>query len=85
MVRKVPVLEVLSLPSRRQRSTAVGRVTAVVFWQVFIGPLGGVGRLTLRVNLIRLLGRVAKWQTRTVQVRVLETGWGFNSPLAHSG
>ena len=30
-------------------------------------------------------GRVAKWQTRTVQVRVLETGWGFNSPLAHSG
>lgn len=22
-------------------------------------------------------------QTRTVQVRVLEIGWGFNSPLAH--
>ena len=43
------------------------------------------GRMMLRVNLYRLLGRVAKWQTRTVQVRVLETGWGFNSPLAHSG
>ena len=31
------------------------------------------------------LGQVAKWQTRTVQVRVSERTWGFNSPLAHSG
>ncbi len=23
------------------------------------------------------------WQTRTVQVRVPERAWGFNSPLAH--
>ncbi len=28
-------------------------------------------------------GRVAEWQTRTVQVRVSERTWGFNSPLAH--
>ena len=26
---------------------------------------------------------MAKWQTRTVQVRVPERAWGFNSPLAH--
>jgi hypothetical protein len=26
---------------------------------------------------------VAEWQTRTVQVRVSERTWGFNSPLAH--
>src|SRR5437764_11759542 len=30
-----------------------------------------------------LLGRVAEWQTRTVQVRVSVRTWGFNSPLAH--
>jgi hypothetical protein len=30
------------------------------------------------------LGRVAEWQTRTVQVRVSVRTWGFNSPLAHS-
>jgi hypothetical protein len=30
------------------------------------------------------LGRVAEWQTRTVQVRVSERTWGFNSPLAHA-
>ena len=36
-------------------------------------------------SLVRSLGRVAKWQTRTVQVRVSERTWGFNSPLAHSG
>ncbi len=29
------------------------------------------------------LGRVAEWQTRTVQVRVSVRTWGFNSPLAH--
>ncbi len=28
-------------------------------------------------------GRVAEWQTRTVQVRVSVRTWGFNSPLAH--
>ena len=26
---------------------------------------------------------MAEWQTRTVQVRVLERVWGFKSPLAH--
>ena len=29
------------------------------------------------------LGRVAEWQTRTVQVRVSVRTWGFKSPLAH--
>src|SRR3954452_17679162 len=31
-----------------------------------------------------LLGRVAEWQTRTVQVRVSVRTWGYNSPLAHT-
>ena len=30
-----------------------------------------------------LLGRVAEWQTRWLQVPVRETSWGFKSPLAH--
>jgi hypothetical protein len=30
-----------------------------------------------------LQGEVAEWQTRTVQVRVPERAWGFNSPLPH--
>lgn len=29
------------------------------------------------------LGRVAKWQTRWLQVPVRATSWGFKSPLAH--
>ena len=29
------------------------------------------------------LGRVAKWQTRWLQVPVFERMWGFKSPLAH--
>jgi hypothetical protein len=28
-------------------------------------------------------GDVAEWQTRTVQVRVSERTWGFNSPHPH--
>jgi CDP-paratose 2-epimerase len=40
-------------------------------------PTGGGG--------VRRLGHgeVAEWQTRTVQVRVPERAWGFNSPLPH--
>ena len=30
-----------------------------------------------------LLARVAKWQTRWLQVPVFERTWGFKSPLAH--
>jgi hypothetical protein len=30
-----------------------------------------------------LLGRVAEWQTRWLQVPVRATSWGFKSPLAH--
>jgi len=51
-----------------------------------VAGLAGDAQLTLalRANLARSLGQVAKWQTRTVQVRVSERTWGFNSPLAHS-
>ena len=34
-------------------------------------------------NIMWCRARVAEWQTRTVQVRVPERAWGFNSPLAH--
>src|SRR5690242_17914629 len=37
----------------------------------------------LRASVSVPLGRVAEWQTRTVQVRVSVRTWGFNSPLAH--
>ncbi len=32
---------------------------------------------------MHLLARVAKWQTRWLQVPVFERTWGFKSPLAH--
>src|SRR5690349_20042682 len=38
----------------------------------------------LRASVSVPLGRVAEWQTRTVQVRVSVRTWGFNSPLAHN-
>ena len=41
------------------------------------------GGAPTRDRVLRSLGRVAEWQTRTVQVRVSERTWGFNSPLAH--
>ncbi|MEY4606695.1 MAG: hypothetical protein RLY45_1455, partial [Actinomycetota bacterium] len=31
----------------------------------------------------QLLGRVAEWQTRWLQVPVIVRSWGFKSPLAH--
>ena len=34
-------------------------------------------------SLPLLLGRVAEWQTRWLQVPVRATSWGFKSPLAH--
>src|SRR5829696_1536917 len=43
-------------------------------------PQPGYG---LRLLMSSLAGQVAEWQTRTVQVRVSERTWGFNSPLAH--
>ena len=49
------------------------------------GPIGKVGeRGASRDRLPRLLGRVAEWQTRWLQVPVRATSWGFKSPLAHS-
>ncbi len=42
-------------------------------------PRGPVGSVAV------LLGRVAEWQTRWLQVPVRETSWGFKSPLAHHG
>ena len=39
----------------------------------------------LVASVMRQLGRVAKWQTRWLQVPVFVRTWGFKSPLAHSG
>ncbi len=47
-------------------------------WTSFGGPF----RVRASVDVDHS-GRVAEWQTRTVQVRVSERMWGFNSPLAH--
>ena len=44
-----------------------------------VGARGGIGSVAL------LLGRVAEWQTRWLQVPVRATSWGFKSPLAHHG
>jgi hypothetical protein len=35
-------------------------------------------------KLPRLLGRVAEWQTRWLQVPVSFGTWGFKSPFAHN-
>jgi 2-polyprenyl-3-methyl-5-hydroxy-6-metoxy-1,4-benzoquinol methylase len=42
--------------------------------------LGGWQRVG---SVMSLLARVAKWQTRWLQVPVFERTWGFKSPLAH--
>ncbi len=47
-----------------------------------IGTVEGPGRL--RDRLPRLLGRVAEWQTRWLQVPVSFGTWGFKSPFAHT-
>jgi DNA repair protein RadD len=39
----------------------------------------------VRDRLPRLLGRVAEWQTRWLQVPVSFGTWGFKSPFAHKG
>src|SRR3954468_10998581 len=38
----------------------------------------------VRDRLPRLLGRVAEWQTRWLQVPVSFGTWGFKSPFAHN-
>ena len=38
----------------------------------------------MRDTLPRLLGRVAEWQTRWLQVPVSFGTWGFKSPFAHN-
>src|SRR5690348_11826239 len=38
----------------------------------------------VRDSLPRLLGRVAEWQTRWLQVPVSFGTWGFKSPFAHN-
>jgi hypothetical protein len=38
----------------------------------------------VRDTLPRLLGRVAEWQTRWLQVPVSFGTWGFKSPFAHN-
>lgn len=46
-----------------------------------IGTVVSRGRFSDR--LPRLLGRVAEWQTRWLQVPVSFGTWGFKSPFAH--
>src|SRR4029079_2247949 len=41
-------------------------------------------RVSSRASLPRLLGRVAEWQTRWLQVPVSFGTWGFKSPFAHN-
>jgi hypothetical protein len=49
-----------------------------------LGRIGTVGdRGGLFDRLPRLLGRVAEWQTRWLQVPVSFGTWGFKSPFAH--
>ena len=50
--------------------------------RVRIGTVGVPGRKFDR--LPRLLGRVAEWQTRWLQVPVSFGTWGFKSPFAHN-
>ena len=52
------------------------------------GPLARIGTVGDRGcfsdTLPRLLGRVAEWQTRWLQVPVSFGTWGFKSPFAHN-
>lgn len=49
------------------------------------GEIGTVGdRESFSDRLPRLLGRVAEWQTRWLQVPVSFGTWGFKSPFAHN-
>ena len=47
------------------------------------GPATGLGRRNGVASVRLPLGRVAKWQTRWLQVPGFERTWGFKSPLAH--
>ncbi len=50
-----------------------------------MGRIGTVGdRGCFSDRLPRLLGRVAEWQTRWLQVPVSFGTWGFKSPFAHN-
>jgi hypothetical protein len=49
------------------------------------GAICAVGEWAgVRDSLPRLLGRVAEWQTRWLQVPVSFGTWGFKSPFAHN-
>ena len=61
-------------------SAALGRPVTVA-----AGRRSQVGRTQPVGSVAVLLGRVAEWQTRWLQVPVRETSWGFKSPLAHHG
>ena len=47
------------------------------------GSLPVAGRAPTIGSVAVLLGRVAEWQTRWLQVPVRVSSWGFKSPLAH--
>ena len=66
----------MSLLGRPLRSARSGRPRVL--------PFRLVNQPRPRALVLGRVGQVAEWQTRTVQVRVSERTWGFNSPLAHS-
>src|SRR5882757_4576210 len=65
----------LRIGSRQVRGNS-GPQTGVI---CAVGEWAGV-----RDSLPRLLGRVAEWQTRWLQVPVSFGTWGFKSPFAHN-
>ena len=74
-------------PARRRTRGWPGGVAPPPAYQVALrtgpGPDGAPSCATASANLVRRVGRVAEWQTRTVQVRVSVRTWEFNSPHAH--
>ena len=76
----------------RRRRPAPGRVAYVTLFCVFRGVRRVLAWDPLAFQFVSAQAGPAssmrKWrnrQTRTVQVRVPERAWGFNSPLAHRG
>src|SRR2546426_276341 len=82
--RPPPVGDVPGAQSSARRSTRIARVYRAALRDPDFRPLlrATVAAANQAFPRVRA-GQVAEWQTRTVQVRVPETVWGFNSPLAH--
>jgi hypothetical protein len=72
---------ILRIKSKQVSYPILGEVAAVDGTGGRIGTVGERG--ASRDRLPRLLGRVAEWQTRWLQVPVSFGTWGFKSPFAH--